>query len=519
MSFLAACTGGSDDDAGAPSGAGGSRGAAGSSTVAGAVLRQQADPAAVLPVTPAAPPAPQDTPAPEDPVASEAAVALSAHLLDSSPSVVLSGQDPAALESAAALAAEAGVPLLLPGPSTAAEVRRLGAGEVRAVGAEATTWARATFEGRDAPRVRTQEPSAPPPSPAPGTDDGTTTVLVTGAGWEAAAVATARALGARVLTVPSGDPRADPGAVDALHAAALRAGGSGASAHVVGVGAVFGPPAVFAGRAASASTGIHVPGGGQLPLAGRRAVALYGTPSTPSLGVLGEQSLPATLQRAKALAARYDGLGGLAAVPTLEIIVTVAAGSPGADGDYSTELDPDELEPWVDRAGREGVAVVLDLQSGRSDFLSQARRYERLLRYPHVGLALDPEWRLGPDQRPLQQIGSVEAGEVDAVGDWLAQLVRDHALPQKVFLLHQFRTSMIRDRETLDVGRDELVTVVHADGHGTPGNKQATYRALTTPGPAGLVWGWKNFLDEDQPTFTPQETAAVRPPPLFVSYQ
>ena len=39
--------------------------------------------------------------------------------------------------------------------------------------------------------------------------------------------------------------------------------------------------------------------------------------------------------------------------------------------------------------------VVLDLQPGRTDFLTQAKRYEPLLALPHVGLALDPEWRLG----------------------------------------------------------------------------------------------------------------------------
>ncbi|OUD85835.1 hypothetical protein BC477_15610 [Clavibacter michiganensis subsp. michiganensis] len=43
-----------------------------------------------------------------------------------------------------------------------------------------------------------------------------------------------------------------------------------------------------------------------------------------------------------------------------------------------------------------------------------------MLAQPGVGLALDPEWRLGPDQVPLKQIGSVSAAEVDATTDWLA---------------------------------------------------------------------------------------------------
>ena len=439
--------------------------------------------------------------------APEAAAALSANLHTGSPSVVVAADEAAALERGAAVAAGLGVPLLLPSPATAAEVRRLGAQEVLTVGPVAASWAQQTFTDRDDPQVR----EAGDPRPAAAEPPDGTVVLVTGAAWETAAVATARAVGAQVLTVPSGDPRADAAVVEAL--------ADGTPTQVVGLGPAFAAGDVFAGRVEAARTGVQVPGGGQLPLAQRRLVALYGHPGTPSLGLLGEQPLQATLERAREVAAGYDGLGGLPAVPTLEIITTVASGSPGADGDYSNEVDPAELEPWVDAAGEAGIAVLLDLQPGRSDFLTQAKRYEALLRRPHVGLALDPEWRLGPGQEPLQQIGSVSAAEVDDVGDWLAQLVREDDLPQKVFLLHQFRTSMVRDRDLVDTTRDELVTVVHADGHGTPAAKTATYDALTAGDPPGLVWGWKNFLDEDTPTFTPAETTAVDPSPVFVSYQ
>ncbi|WP_104432113.1 hypothetical protein [Kineococcus xinjiangensis] len=439
--------------------------------------------------------------------APEAAVALSAHLLSSSHRVVVAADEPAALERGAAVAAGLAAPLLLPAPATAAEVQRLGAQEVLTVGQAAARWARETFPDGDGPRVR----EAGDPRPASARRASDTVVLLTGAAWESAAAATARAVGAQVLTVPTGDPRAHAAVVDALHAAGPQ--------HVVGLGSAFAAPELFAERVEVALTGVQVPGGGQLPLAQRRLIALYGHPGTPSLGVLGEQPLQAALARAREFAGRYDGLGGLPAVPTLEIITTVASDSPGADGDYSNEADPAELKPWVDAAEQAGIAVILDLQPGRSDFLAQAKRYESLLARPHVGLALDPEWKLRPDQRPLRQIGAVSAAEVNGVGDWLAQLVRENDLPQKVFLLHQFRTSMVPDRDLVNTARDELVTVVHADGHGTPAMKHATYRALTAGGPPGLVWGWKNFLDEDDPTLSPGETVAVDPSPVFISYQ
>jgi hypothetical protein len=122
--------------------------------------------------------------------------------------------------------------------------------------------------------------------------------------------------------------------------------------------------------------------------------------------------------------------------------------------------------------------VVLDLQSGRSHFLDQARLYEELLREPHVGLALDPEWRLAPDQVHLRQVGRVEASEVNEVSEWLAALVRQHELPQKLFVLHQFRFTMLQNRELIEA-RPELWTVVQMDGQGLISDKYGTWNALT----------------------------------------
>jgi hypothetical protein len=138
---------------------------------------------------------------------------------------------------------------------------------------------------------------------------------------------------------------------------------------------------------------------------------------------------------------------------------------------------------------------------------------------PHVGLALDPEWRLAPDQVHLRQIGTVDASEITAVADWLAALVRDRALPQKLLLLHQFQQRMITNRQTLDAQRDELALLVQMDGDGSPGEKLATWQALLADAPPGLLFGWKNFYDEDTPTLSPEQTLAVAPTPWWVSYQ
>lgn len=324
-------------------------------------------------------------------------------------------------------------------------------------------------------------------------------------------------------TRPGGGPRAGRRSRAALVAAAttaclaavavaLPAQAPGPSQALVMAGAQRAP-------ALAAPMVRELPGGGTRIFPGNNYVALYGHPGTPALGVLGEQRPRATIRRVKDLAARYERHTRRDIVPALEIIATIATAAAGADGDYSAESSVAELRPLVRAAGRRGVYVVLDLQPGRSTFFRQAKLYKALLRKAHVGLALDPEWRLKPWQVHLRQIGSVDASEINRVARWLANFTAARGLPQKMLLLHQFRTSMIRNRSTLDTSRPELAMAIQMDGLGTQPAKQTTWDALRVDAPAGIKFGWKNFIDEDRPMLSPKGTMAVRPQPRWVSYQ
>ena len=271
-------------------------------------------------------------------------------------------------------------------------------------------------------------------------------------------------------------------------------------------------------------SGNELPGGGVLLFErgdespGRRLVAAYGHPSTPGLGVLGEQGPEDTLKRLEAMAEGY-GADGSTILPTFEIIATVASASAGADGDYSSMTDREVIRPWIEVAAANGGYVVLDLQPGRSDFLSQAKLYEEFLRLPHVGLALDPEWRLKPDQVHLRQVGTVDAAEINQVADWLAQIVREEALPQKLLIVHQFRFSMITNRELIETP-EELAVLIHMDDQGSLSSKYNTWNSLTgEPDADRFHWGWKNFYDEDSPMATPEQVLKRTPNIVFVSFQ
>lgn len=269
----------------------------------------------------------------------------------------------------------------------------------------------------------------------------------------------------------------------------------------------------------TANAAFVFPQGGRQLLPAYRLVALYGSPGMAALGVLGRQDAGASITAVKTLASEYQPYTTQKIYPTFEIIATVASGPPTNDNDYSQERDASIIEPWVIAAKQNGVYVILDLQPGREDFLSQAKQYESLLKEPNVGLALDPEWRLKPDQVHLKQIGSVDIAEVNAVAKWLSDLTLANELPQKVFLLHQFKVPMLSNRSQLDTSHAELAYMIQMDGQGSQQAKLGTWQAILANPPAGVYFGWKNFYAKDNPLLTPQQTMQLTPQPWYISYQ
>jgi len=341
-----------------------------------------------------------------------------------------------------------------------------------------------------------------------------TVLLATSSPEALPGIATARAAGVPVQVVAPEqlDPRSSSDAIATLSDLKPRA--------VIALGTGYASQQGLDWKLQTAATGALLPGGGQVLFPQRMFVALYGYTEGSALGVLGEQDANGAVQRAIETAGQYNDLVPTPVVPMFEIIATVASEFPGLDGNYTAEADVAQLQPWVDAAGAAGIYVVLDLQPGRTDFLTQAQLYEPLLRLPHVGLALDPEWRLKPDEVHLRQIGSVGIGEVNAVVAWLADLTQVNGLPQKLLVLHQFVTDMIQNRELLDTSREELAVLIHVDGYGAPGDKQATWQTIRADAPANVYWGWKNFIDEDLPLLTPSQTIAQAvPTPELITYQ
>jgi hypothetical protein len=270
-----------------------------------------------------------------------------------------------------------------------------------------------------------------------------------------------------------------------------------------------------AARTARSVRPAELPGGGRTIFPGRVLVAYYGTANTASLGVLGEASPDAITQRLRRAARPFAGPHRKVQI-VYELIASVAQASPGADGDYSSYISDAEVRRYVRAARRNDALLVLDLQPGRSDFLPQARHFRWALRKPWVGLALDPEWHMGPHEAPGDVIGHVSAAQVNAVSGFVARIVATDQLPQKLFMVHEFRTDMVRHIGNVRL-REGLAMVQHVDGFGSRRQKLATFHAVAKPGRFHL--GFKLFYDEDSHLFKPARVMRIHPRVQFVSYQ
>jgi hypothetical protein len=250
-------------------------------------------------------------------------------------------------------------------------------------------------------------------------------------------------------------------------------------------------------------------------LPGHRVVAFYGAPQDRELGTLGigtPKQAGARLARTTRAYARYGPTW-----PAMELIAVVANGAPGEDGMYRTRQTDKVIGRYLRAARAMKALLILDIQPGRSDFLKEAMALAKWLRKPDVSLALDPEWRVNAPDVPAQVIGSVSAREVNAVSFWLAGIVRERRLPQKLLLIHRFTPNMIADQDLLKARRGLAITI-NVDGFGGQAVKRAKYKEFAREN-TRFFNGFKLFYEEDSGLFKPRQVVHLTPAPDIVVYE
>ena len=279
------------------------------------------------------------------------------------------------------------------------------------------------------------------------------------------------------------------------------------------------PPSV--GLPAGTPAALLPPKGSTAWLPTHRIVAYYGNPLTAGMGVLGAYP-PATLvAHLKAQALAYaQAAPKIPVVPALDMVATVAQGSPGAGGKYRLRMTYALAAQELALARRNHMLLILDIQVGRSTVQSEVRYWKPFLEQPDVQLALDPEFDMPPGKVPGQWIGTMHASAINWALGYLSRMVRQRHLPAKIVEVYEFRSDMLTHWNRIHP-QPGTQMVFNTDGFGGQALKIHNYHAFITRQPLKPVryGGIKLFYHNDVPLLQPAQVVALKPPPLVVTYQ
>jgi hypothetical protein len=249
-----------------------------------------------------------------------------------------------------------------------------------------------------------------------------------------------------------------------------------------------------------------------------RIVAFYGTPASSRMGVLGALPPEEMLARLREQAETYTRADPHTPVlRALDLVTVIAGRDPGPDGLYRQRTPfhvVEQVRSWTEA---DSLLLFLDIQSGWSPVVSEVLHYLEFLREPRVHLALDPEWAMRPELVPAEEVGSLDAVEVNQVIDILADLVREEGLPPKILVVHRFTEGMLRGYERIRLD-PAVQVVINMDGFGSPQLKTYSYREFVAEQPVQFT-GVKLFYELDRPLMDPESVLSLEPPPLVVMYQ
>jgi len=207
-----------------------------------------------------------------------------------------------------------------------------------------------------------------------------------------------------------------------------------------------------------------------------RVVAYAGGPQSPKLGPLG---VGGTAQAAQLTQQASSYLKpGQPVIPAFELVAVVASKQAGADGAFRVRQSTATIQRYLQAARRVHAFLVLDIQPGHSDFMTEAKLLEPFLKMPDVGLALDPRWNVPLGTVPGDTPGSVAATDVNAIAEYLDGVVSANNLPQKLMLVHSASAQMVLPK----FGLRALPNVAEAfvvEGAGSAATTQARYQTLT----------------------------------------
>ncbi len=252
-----------------------------------------------------------------------------------------------------------------------------------------------------------------------------------------------------------------------------------------------------------------------------RIVSYYGNPLTASMGILGEYPPDEVIRRLRAQAAAYQPLSSdREVVPAIHLVYAVAQAAPGADGLYLFRMDSDLVQEWIAITRDNGLLLFLDVQVGRSTIERELPLVLPYLAEPHVHLALDPEFAWGADVTPVSSVGHLTGEAINRAQELLQRYVVEQELPGKILIVHQFRRSMIRQKDQIRP-YEQVELVIDMDGFGPPATKLDSWNSVIVADDVQRA-GIKLFYKHDAERgglLSEADVMALQPAPVVIIYQ
>lgn len=262
--------------------------------------------------------------------------------------------------------------------------------------------------------------------------------------------------------------------------------------------------------------GVEDPSNG--PLKDHRLVAFYGTPESENMGILGTMEPEEYMKKLKEQTQAYsDADPDRPAVPTIELITTMAQSEPGPDGNYVRKTSDENIEEYVELAEKHDALVMLDIQLGTDSVMNQVKSIEKWLKHPNVHLAIDTEFHVDEGETPGEDLGQVDGAEVQEAVEYVSQLTEENNLPDKFVFVHQFTDAALTNKEAIEP-TDNVQVALNYDGWGNADAKHSLYSRYVRDEP-NQYGGFKIFYDKDEPVMEPEDVLKLDPNPSIINYQ
>lgn len=253
-----------------------------------------------------------------------------------------------------------------------------------------------------------------------------------------------------------------------------------------------------------------------------RIIAFYGNLYSTRMGILGEFPPDTVLQRLKRKVKEWQAADtSKIAIPALQLITMTGQPAPGRDSLYRQRMPFWMIDSVIKMAHSIDALVILDFQVGMSTVEKEIPYYEKYLKMPQVGLAIDPEFSMKEGHIPGTRIGTLDASDINFCIQYLKGLVEKYHLPPKVLVIHRFTQGMVTNYQDIHLS-SEVQVIMDMDGFGAQALKRDSYERYIYKEPVeytGIKLFFKNDNRGDAEIMTPEDVLKLHPEPLYIQYQ